>query len=662
MRVLNHTSKKIWNPGVIIIFIAIIGTASAQEDSLQSALNAVNRRQRNLSPDYKNFYTEGGLGRYYPLDDKDELAFLKPESERHETDMPDYEKGNEFNGRNRFISSFRERIDQSGDSGKDAFEDSFLNRLGVESEKDDNDDLLDVIHRRYQKYYGRYPEFYEGSAQEVRKRGDYSEYYPTLTSLGYGSVGLRKRSRYEPNDYYLNYAPSDELLNGIPDDKIERLLNYYKWNRNPYLKNTKSNKLSSWYSVEKRFPLSKRSNPPPQEHKTSHDKTTRVLSSTDPKVAKELNSIFGNSKSSSENKSEKNDKPTNTVEKETLKKELNVSDTKNTSRKKETAKNEPVSTAENGETLQIKKKSIDWSDYFGYDRKKKSKDDMGNEWLMERYHKAIAMATKRNLDKHDEKQPTNKFDKNSNDEETKLVEMDLKLKKIEDSIIDDALKYTGAHEDARDSKEIQDIKDSVISRLAEAYSLEKMRQALREYRTSIAQQRKQLQESGKLDNGSFYEEKRVSVPRKEAINEEKERTAEADNRIKCTREGEDCDEQVYKHSADVLDEQSYWTRGDCPQIEMACNDVAEVLGIYGRTLEPACNMHQICLYCGENSWFAPTRQCNVLFLAKADELCDGDVECHKIANHSVRYLLDVYRSAQMEHKKECNLSCPNNRR
>lgn len=58
----------------------------AQEDSLQSALNAVDRRQRDLTQipgGYKNSYNEGGLGRYYTADDRDDLAFLKPVNSRN---------------------------------------------------------------------------------------------------------------------------------------------------------------------------------------------------------------------------------------------------------------------------------------------------------------------------------------------------------------------------------------------------------------------------------------------------------------------------------------------------------------------------------------------------------------------------------------------------
>lgn len=64
----------------------------------------------------------------------------------------------------------------------------------------------------------------------------------------------------------------------------------------------------------------------------------------------------------------------------------------------------------------------------------------------------------------------------------KIDDMDKKLKTIEDLIIDETIKYTGAHEGISDPEDIRKLKDHVISRLATAYSLEKMRRALEKLR------------------------------------------------------------------------------------------------------------------------------------------------------------------------------------
>lgn len=283
-------------------------------------------------------------------------------------------------------------------------------------------------------------------------------------------------------------------------------------------------------TYRKRFPVSKRSDST-KLHKRSPN---REQKKTDPKVEKELSNIFG---------------PSHKSENETQPSKANT---------KEVA---PVVTKT--EPLEIKKKSVNWSDYFGLDRRKKSEGDLDKEWLMERYHKAVAMTAKRSTEYplqhfHNHDQPQEKTKKEES-EETKIKEIDEKLKNIEDAIVDDALKYTGAHEGTVDSKEIQEVKDRVISRLAAAYSLEKMRRALGEYKLSIAKERNRLKQSGTNKDYLFSEEKRVSVPRKQAVDEEAEKGQTIDNNIKC--KGDNCDMQNVRIPTRILD-QYQWGIGE----------------------------------------------------------------------------------------------------
>lgn len=67
----------------------------------------------------------------------------------------------------------------------------------------------------------------------------------------------------------------------------------------------------------------------------------------------------------------------------------------------------------------------------------------------------------------------------------KLESMDKKLQSIEDFIIDETIKYTGAHEGIKNQEEIRKLKEHVLARLATAYSLEKMRRALDKLRQSV---------------------------------------------------------------------------------------------------------------------------------------------------------------------------------
>lgn len=410
----------------------------------------------------------------------------------------------------------------------------------------------------------------------------------------YYKESLRKRG----NKYYQPESLSDPFyaLSTLPRDEIEDDDIYYGERNNDI------------FTHHKRFPVSKRSSSEydfTNLRKRSPNKEPNKK--TDPKVEKELSNIFGPPK-----KEENKTKPA-----ERKKQGLQKANTKEVAA--------PV--ISKSEPFEIKKKSIDWSDYFGLDRRKKSDSDLDKEWLMERYHKAVSMTAKRSNEyplkhfhnhdqpqtnqeaRHQQQQQQEKIkNEQPKTEEAKIKEIDEKLKNIEDAIVDDALKYTGAHEGTTDSKEAQEVKDRVISRLAAAYSLEKMRRALGEYKLSIAKERNRLKQAGNSDDYLFSEEKRVSVPRKQAIDEEAEKTQNIDNSIKC--KGDNCN---YKVPSRILD-QYQWGTGkkegsddawkvsmmfseECPKIQRECNDLAASTGKYSRTFEIACNIHQLCLLC-----------------------------------------------------------------
>jgi hypothetical protein len=580
----------------------------------------------------------------------------------------------------RISSSFRERLEEDKEQQLEELAQNYLASLENDREGNDNDDYSELIRELWEKYRNNpsiynHPNLYLNN--EIKKRA----YYPRF---GLDSVGLRKRNKYYDGDtlsdppYLYNYNSRDDFYNKYEDEDDEKDVDssYYDWARanKHYKRERKYDSRQKTYNSVKRFPVSKRSSSfePPRDSEITHEhkrSTTKkdAVGKTDPKVAQDLSNIFGTA-STEKPTTSKPEKP-KTMKKEQVK-DGKKSKSAKSEKNKSVSSKEEVSEAASDKPLQIQKKSIDWSDYFGLDRRKKSEDELDSEWLMERYHKAVGLTSKRNAEyplqsfkNHD--QPSKKESEGSTErkkdlEEVKISEMDAKLKNMEDTIIDDALKYTGAHEGTTDSQEIQDVKDRVISRLAAAYSLEKMRRALGEYKLSIAKERERLrqQQHKNSDDYDISEEKRVSVPRKQAIDEDREKIPEGDNNIKCSQGDEDCEEQNYRTPSEVLEQTAF---EECPRVQRACNEVATILGHYARVFETACNMHQMCLLCSNNSWFAPTRQCNVLFLTKAFELCDGKQECQKEAQKSVRYLLDVNRSLRLEPLGDCELACPDRR-
>lgn len=486
----------------------------------------------------------------------------------------------------RLSSSFRERVEEDKERQRKQMAELLLNKLENDREIQENEEYEELLRQLWNKYRKGYPNSYESSnvyqLDDIKKRG-FPDYYP---SLGWESVGMRKRSRYfEPDGpseslYLLNYTPREEFYNRYGDDN-ENINDVY---------NTKMNHRDRKYDVnvqlpyitKKRFPVTKRSSnyytstTHAKEDKKPAKKQTALK--TDPKVAEELSNIFSSTKEKSDKLNTTTDKPKKSGKKNeltTVKPTKNINNStaskikaKSVEKKKEKLSNKHGNKevapehASKDKPLQIKKKSINWSDYFGLDRKKKSDNGLDNEWLMERYHKAVAMATKRSADhKHELKKEAFTDEKNTKADNVKISEMDAKLKNIEDSIIDEAVKFTGAHEGAVDSKEIQEVKDKVMSRLAAAYNLEKMRRALDEYRMSIEKEKNRLKELGPDDGDDYLlERKRVSVPRKQAVDEDREKTPESDNNIRCTQNDEECDEQNYKIPSELLDRPE-WDKG-----------------------------------------------------------------------------------------------------
>lgn len=155
---------------------------------------------------------------------------------------------------------------------------------------------------------------------------------------------------------------------------------------------------------------------------------------------RELTQIFGDKKNSTKQKPQ--------------------GDTKVTTVSTDTHSHAPVTTEK---PIVVKKKSVDWSNYFGVDkRKKKSFKRSGNDnWPVEQYMRQNGI----------------------NSVDTK--DIDTKFRDMEDLILDQLIKYTGAHEGIRNPEQLHRIKQKIMTQLATAYSLEKMRHTLNDYKSAV---------------------------------------------------------------------------------------------------------------------------------------------------------------------------------
>ncbi|XP_065204741.1 uncharacterized protein LOC135834710 isoform X2 [Planococcus citri] len=135
--------------------------------------------------------------------------------------------------------------------------------------------------------------------------------------------------------------------------------------------------------------------------------------------------------------------------------------------------------------LNIKKKSVDWSNYFGVDKRSQKrselqKDQRKNDVLLDQYIQNYILQSVRNSAFNNRGSEYRYFPKRNvkHGAGHEQLETDEDLRTAEDLIIDNVLKYTGAHEGITDPREIQRFRENVINELAAAYNLEKLRKEL----------------------------------------------------------------------------------------------------------------------------------------------------------------------------------------
>uniref|UniRef100_A0A1L8DTB7 Putative ubiquitin-protein ligase/hyperplastic discs protein n=1 Tax=Nyssomyia neivai TaxID=330878 RepID=A0A1L8DTB7_9DIPT len=312
---------------------------------------------------------------------------------------------------------------------------------------------------------------------------------------------------------------------------------------------------------------------------------------------------------------------------------------------------------------ETRKKSIQWSKYFGIDRKKKSAyiNDKYKS-MMKKTEEEYPLQHFRHHDEREKKQVS----------EEKLENMDQKLKNIEDLIIDETIKYTGAHEGISDPEDIQRLKDHVISRLATAYSLEKMRKALEKLKDSVETERHLMQ--NEIEPQNLDKDKRVAVKKEKVEFDNKDHKIESATEKVTPEEPdnglvkEDIDKKKKKRTnihhfdrypvPDVGNDigefeeelgaghfdpvgQAFGITGgqpftQCPlldAIERRCRGVDLLSGDLQQELLPVCEIHQLCYICG-----ASITACDFQYLAEADSICGASTECQSAARSALMIL------------------------
>lgn len=417
---------------------------------------------------------------------------------------------------------------------------------------DDSDEYLSMLNSVWEKYQDSNPDHFDpedlsesdfedimgllSPKEEIKKGGKYENNNDFFNSpLAWvkrdgqmydngKSAGNRYLHALNLLNTHTEPIPEEEMPNEDVDDGKLLLDDDLKGptNKKLYVKRFWRGNTNREYNMAKRFPVTKRSlsfytSPAVLYHKHSGlDKYTQRRKKnikshiseavTDPKVAQELNFIF----SATENMSKDSPKFHNNTNKILLDRQDSYNSTNATephssfTGKQNTPKDFVIINSEHGQNrkhigqkeessidsqhkqLEISKKSVDWSDYFGIDKRHKKSKTEDDGWLLDQYLKAYSISAKTIKNSEGESKPDHshfEIDKKSSDD------IDAKLRAMEDMIVDQTVKFTGAHEGMTDSEEIQAVKDRVIDQLAAAYSLEKMRKALNEFKTSMAAQK-----------------------------------------------------------------------------------------------------------------------------------------------------------------------------
>ncbi|XP_071441379.1 eukaryotic translation initiation factor 5B [Hetaerina americana] len=469
-------------------------------------------------------------------------------------------------------------------------------------------------------------------------------------------------------------------------------------------------------SRQRRFPVAKRSSKrvllPGAEGERRKRRESGKEAKTDPKVAQVLSQIFesgdGGSKGNEtkdaaaankeeeskmkkksggpEKKEEKEDKRKRKKAGEDLAKVTPVaaegSDAKEDKKKailkvKKRREGEGEVAAAVGEPETVKrektevKKSVDWSQYFGIDRrrkksgaehsekekgeedekrkregeggKEKEKEREGEEeklddWLLNQYYKTLAMSTNivkrggpaRSRMPHAGVAPA--VVEAEETDEGGLDAMDGKLRRVEDAIVEEAIKDTGAHMGGPDGS-AEGVRERVLSRLAAVYSLEKMRKALTEFKANLREEEEDDEQEGEapaLGKGRPMPKEPSDVLEMERDRRRGREGAEGAFMGPPLAAAEPMSEGYMGGRAPM--ESNEVSGGECPALERLatnCQGIGDLAGDYQHLFLDLCNWHEVCYICGSSASSNGISSCDITFLREVDSLCHGHEGCRQ---------------------------------
>ncbi|XP_076243192.1 uncharacterized protein LOC143184674 isoform X2 [Calliopsis andreniformis] len=587
-----------------LIFL-IAGTATAlapmprqtMEESLKGALDTITRKQRSLDTNSQEYYNDLRSFKYHgdpdrkfdrerqgdrEIDEEDEeIEFLPNESGQLET------VGNGFQDLNnklleRALINYLESIPQE----EEPVTSLFRERERGSNRKRGAERLYNWQHINNIPFAKLLQLVQEGTPYNLGDTDDETYMdarqmlYENVSPMSWGEL-LNKETLARDQD-----RETDENEDSDRDQDPNSLYLSLAERRNVNGRYPIGRDMRTYRSMAKRYPVAKRSPKPLSTKKEV----------TDPKVAQDLGALFGTQSSDNLNHTHSHDHSHDHVHEhdhnhdhshdhEQRKQDSSSEAPKVTPSPK--GQKENVTKLGKSKSIEVRKKSVDWSQYFGIDRRKKKAtftagqgtQNQDDEWMLQRYYENMGENLKQS-DREYEKE-------NSERKDYQLKQMDLALKNIEDQIVEEALKYA----DSDDEK----VKDRVMTRLAAAYAFEKMRKALSNLKNNVA----------------------ARIEAQKAAHVQGNQTS---NFRENSNLGKSNDK---RNSNNIIDSEGIDESRICPEleaIEKRCKTADNLAGDESQMLYRPCIMLQICKACVQDGL---EEECLGNYAMEAGKICDA---------------------------------------
>lgn len=593
------------------------------EESLRGALDAISRKQRSLDGNSQDYYNDLRGFKYHgddgerklerELDDEmdEEIEFLPSEVGQLETVGNGYQ---DLNNKllKRALIAYLKSIPQQDEPVTSLFRER---ERSSNRKRDSESERLNLDNKQLMKLFMLLKELQNDSPYNVEE-GEEMRYVDPLQVLydayrddrvnklsentgpmSWGESMIRGQGREADENDYGDREQDPNLLHMSMGDPRNMNGGYGSVGRTQ----------RTYRSMVKRYPIAKRS-PKPMPVKKQV---------TDPKVVQDLGALFGTQTENGQNRTHSHDHDHDHSHDHDhdhdhdhthdhdhdhdhshdhghgdQRKPNTVTEAPNSVTLPPKGQKENTGKSLKSKSIEVRKKSVDWSQYFGIDRRRKKatftagqgSQNQDDDWMLQRYYEN----TVENLKDSDRDY--------ENERKERLDQLDTRPRNIKDLILEEILRY--AH--SEDGIDTQKVKDKVMSRF-DGYSYEKMRKALNKLQNCVAA-RIEARKMGHAQSNQTSNFRENSNPRNP-----KDKRVNGGNNLQLP-ENENAEENEA-----------------CPELEViekGCRRAGKIAGDESEALYLPCVMLQICKACVQDEL---EQDCLGNYAVEAGKVCDAQV-------------------------------------